>query len=74
MTNPVFTNGAVIGASSLLLQNLERQLSAPVPQGPPVPLTKAEEYFVLGTLGVLGACLLLLATFAVVNCIRDFFR
>ena len=73
MTDPAFASAAVTAASSLLIQNSARQLVTPVPQGPPVPLTKSQEYVVLGTLGVLGACLLL-AAFIAVNCIRDLFR
>jgi hypothetical protein len=72
MTDPVFTNAAAIGASSLLLQNSLRQLNIQVQQNPAAPLTKAEELFVIGTLGTLVVALVLLLAIAA-RCIQDLF-
>lgn len=66
MADPVIANAAIISASSLLIQNSTRQLAKQVQQGSPAPLTKAQEYVALGTLGILVA-LLLFATVAVVR-------
>ena len=73
MTNPVFANAAIISASSLLIQNSARQLSTQLHHTAPASLTKAQEYVVIGTFGILVA-LLLLAFVVMMRTTLDLFR
>ena len=73
MTNPFFANAAIISASSLLTQNSIRQLAKQAEHVDPIPLTKAQEYVVIGTFGVLVAMLFL--TFVlIIRATLDLFR
>ena len=73
MPPPLIANAAIISASSLLIQNSARQLSTQVQQTSLAPLTKAEEYVVIGTLGILVA-MLLLACVVIIRTTLDLFR
>ena len=59
MSVPLIANAVAISASSLVIQNLARQLSTQAQQTTPASLTKAEEYVLIGTLGFLFVALLL---------------
>ena len=73
MTNPIFANAAIISASSLLIQNSARQLSTQVHQTAPASLTRAQEYVVIGTFGILVA-MFLLAFVVIIRTTLDLFR
>ena len=77
MSAPLIANAAVISAASLVLQNSARQLSTQLStqaqQTTPASLTKAEEYVVIGTLGVFVVVLLLTAV-VLIRPILDLFR
>jgi hypothetical protein len=73
MSAPIIANAAVISASSLVIQNSARQLSTQAQQTTPVSLTEAQEYAVIGQLGVL-VVVLLLATVVIIRTTLDLFR
>jgi hypothetical protein len=73
MSAPIIANAAVISASSLIIQNSARQLNTQVQQTTPVSLTKAQEYAVMGYLGIL-VVMLLLATAVIIRTTLDLFR
>lgn len=73
MSAPLIANAAVISASSLVIQNSARQLSTQAQHCTPASLTKAQEYVVIGTLGVFVVVLLLTAV-VIIRTTLDLFR
>jgi hypothetical protein len=73
MSVPLIANAVAISASSLVIQNLARQLSTQAQQTTPASLTKAEEYVLIGTLGFLFVALLL-ATVVIIRTTLNLFR
>ena len=73
MTDPFFANAAMVGASSLLIQNSTRQIVKQAEQVCLTPLTEAQEYVAIGTFGILVA-MLLLASVVIIRTTLDLFR